>query len=160
MFEKINYDSMHHIQVGQIGEYWTKLTLSLFQLDVYTTEVDNKGIDFIARVSSQKHIDIQVKTIRTAKTSYVFIPKEKEWATENLRPTLYLALVLLENYQMPKLYLIPSTAWLANTSPILKDRNYGEDKKSKPEWGINISEKNLKLLEEFEPGRQVGLIKS
>lgn len=44
--------------------------------DIYTTDVDDKGIDFIIRTDNEKHIDVQVKTIRQ-KTGYVFVSKEK-----------------------------------------------------------------------------------
>ena len=47
----------------------------------------------------------------------------------------------------PSLYLIPSIAWNQPDS-LLVSRDY-EGKKSRPEWGLNISEKNLPLLERF-----------
>ena len=42
---------------------------------------------------------------------------------------------------------IPSVSWNKPNS-LLVDRNY-EGLKSKPEWGINLSKKNLELLEKF-----------
>jgi uncharacterized membrane protein len=152
MFNNIEYNNYHHLAIGKIGEYWTKLALTLHGLDTYTTEVDNKGIDFIVRNSRGVYFDIQVKTVRRAKTSYVFMPKENEW--KNLRDNLYLALVLIVEKEMPKLFLIPSTAW-QNESNVLKSRDYGEDKKSMPEWGINISLKNMEEMNAFSIEKQI-----
>lgn len=146
-FSKLNFDNLNNIQIGKIGEYWVKLNLTLYGVDVYTTEVDDKGIDFILRVNASQYIDIQVKTIRKAKTGYVFVTKEC-WK-DGLRDNLYLALVILENYKEPSTYLIPSTAW-NNPTDLLRDRNYDSlSQKSKPEWGINLSMKNDYLLDQY-----------
>jgi len=81
-------------------------------------------------------------------TGYVFVSKEA-WKNE-LRENLYLALVLLENHKMPTIYFIPSTAWLT-PNELLRDRDYDkEDQKSKPEWGVNISKKNMELLKQYD----------
>jgi hypothetical protein len=161
MFEKITYTGLHHLAVGRVGEYWTKIALTFNGLDVYTTEVDNKGIDFVVRSSNGRYFDIQVKSVRSPSTSYVFISKEGEWHEEKLRENLYLALVIITDYQAPKLYLIPSTAW-KQESDILKSNGEGENgrkKYSKPEWGINLSEKNMSHLAEFEVENQVEKMK-
>jgi hypothetical protein len=47
----------------------------------------------------------------------------------------------------PRLYLIPSTVW-EKPNALFVDRNY-EGAKSKPEWGMNVSAKNMAALEEF-----------
>jgi hypothetical protein len=44
--------------------------------------------------------------------------------------------------------LIPSLEW-QNPTALLRDRNYGEGLNSSPEWGMNISEKNMRLLESY-----------
>jgi len=59
----------------------------------------------------------------------------------------YVALVMLDNGTEPKLFLFPSTVWLRPTS-LFVSRDY-EGKKSKPEWGINISKKNMPELNEY-----------
>lgn len=105
-FDNFTYDKLNHLQVGRIGEYWAKIWLTLAGYDIYTTDVDNKGIDFIIRTNNDKHIDVQVKTVRTG---YVFITKDT-WNNQ-LRENLYLILVLLKNNEIPSVYLIPSTVW-------------------------------------------------
>lgn len=146
-FEKFSYDHLNHLQVGQIGEYWVKLCLTLLGLDVYTTEVDDRGIDFVIRINDSRYIDIQVKTIRE-KTGYVYVDKDTKSWKEPLSENLYLALVILKNGSSPKMFLIPATEW-NNPNELLKNNNYLGSTKSKPDWGINISKKNMEKLEKF-----------
>ncbi len=53
----------------------------------------------------------------------------------------------------PKLYAIPAIAW-RSPNALLVDREY-EGKKSAPEWGINLSKKNLPLLEPYRFGTAI-----
>jgi hypothetical protein len=146
-FDNFTFDHLSHLQIGRIGEYWVKIWLTLLGFDTYYNDIDDKGIDFILRIDNNKHIDIQVKTIRT-NTGYVYISKET-WRNE-LRDNLFLALVLLDNNKMPRIYFIPSTSWL-KPNELLKDRDYNkEGQKSKPEWGINVSKKNMVLLNKYD----------
>jgi len=102
-------------------------------------------------------MDVQVKTIRE-KTSYVYVNKEtKTW--KSLRENLYLALVILKNNCVPSIYLIRSTEW-NNPNELIKDNNYSkEGQKSKPDWGLNISKKNMALLEKYELAKIINEIK-
>jgi hypothetical protein len=146
-FDSFTFEHLNGLQVGKIGEYWAKIWMTLAGFDIYTTDVDDKGIDFIIRTNNEKHIDVQVKTIRE-KTGYVFVTKEK-WRNE-LRENLYLILVLLKDNEMPSVYFIPSKVWETPTL-LFTDKNYDkEGQKSKPEWGINISKKNMTELENYE----------
>jgi hypothetical protein len=145
-FENFEFDHLNILQVGRIGEYWVKIWLTLSGFDTYHNDVDDKGIDFILRLDNSKHIDIQVKTVRQ-NTKYVFVPK-KSWQNE-LRENLYLALVLLENNKMPIIFMIPSIDW-KKPNDLLKDRNYlKEGQTSNPEWGVNLSRKNMELLNKY-----------
>ncbi len=151
----LKFNNLNHLQIGRIGEYWVKLLLTTFNLDIYYSDVDDKAIDFVIRLDNARHIDIQVKTIRTSKTNYVFITKDSWKELEMGRENLFLALVLLNENEYPQTFLIPCTAWL-NPNSLLCDRKYQENgKKSKDEWGVNISKKNLPLLMEYEISKQI-----
>jgi len=146
-FNEFSYDNLSHLQVGKVCEYWVKVFLTLEGFDVYTSEVDDKGIDFVVRLDRAIHIDIQVKSVRLKKSSYVFITKAKEWKTLNeTYRNLYLALVLLRDGAAPEVFLIPATAWLT-ANELLCERNYGKTypdgrkQSSRPEWGIYIAAK-------------------
>ena len=126
------------LQIGRYAEYFVKMEMTLYGLEVYSSEVDDRGIDFVARSSSGVFYEIQVKS--AYKTNYVFFQKDKF----SLRPSLLTAFVLLVDGSAPELYLIPSQAW-KSPSPLLVSRDY-EGKKSKPEWGLTLSKKNRPLL--------------
>jgi hypothetical protein len=61
--------------------------------------------------------------------------------------------VIFQEGRKPDLFLIPSRAWESPTQ-LLVSRDY-EGKKSKPEWGINLSHRNLPLLEPYRFEAQV-----
>lgn len=155
----LKYGDLHHLQVGRIGEYWIKLMLTMQGFATYYSDVDNKAIDFVVRLDNSKHIDIQVKTIRFSKPSYVFITKDSWKEVDMIRTNLYLALVLLKDDSYPEAYIIPSSAWL-QPNELFCDRKYKErGLSSSDEWGLNISTKNLPLLEPYQIAKQVELLK-
>lgn len=117
------------------------MEFTLFGFDVYTSEVDDRGIDFVVRKSEHRYYDVQVKSIRGM--NYVFFPKDKFSSRDNLLA----AVVLFFEGEPPQLYLIPATAW-REPNALLVSRDY-EGKKSKPEWGLNLSRKNSPLLTQF-----------
>ena len=150
-FDNFTFEHFNKLQIGKIGEYWAKIWMTLAGFDIYTTEVDDKGIDFIIRTDNSKHIDVQVKTIRK-NNNYTFVTK-KSWNNE-LRDNLYLLLVTLIDNEMPTVYLIPSTVWKNPTSSLFVDRDY-KGLSSPPEWGINISAKNMKELSKYEISKYI-----
>jgi uncharacterized membrane protein len=155
----LKYKNLHHLQIGRIGEYWIKLMLTMQGFDTYYSDVDNKAIDFVIRLDNSQHIDIQVKTVRFTSSSYVFITK-KSWKQEEMdRTNLYLALVILRDDQYPESFLIPSSAWL-NPNALFCDRKYQEKGlKSPDEWGLNLSNKTIGLLDAYKIEKQVEFLK-
>ena len=142
---RYNWKDLNRQQMGTFTEYFVKMEFTMFGFQVYTTEVDDRGIDFVARIDQGPFLVIQVKSLLTGK--YVFLPKDKFPLEKNT----YLALGLLTQGEAPNLYLIPSLAWKdcnEKESNTFVDREYTE-KKSKPEWGINASKKNMCELAEY-----------
>ena len=113
----------------------------MYGFQVYTTEVDDRGIDFVARYQKNKYLSIQVKSIR--KLGYVYLLKDKF----DLAQDLFLALTTLCEKQDPILYLIPSIAW-KKPNALFVSRDY-IGLESKPEWGLNLSQKNMHYLEQY-----------
>ncbi|GIK57568.1 MAG: DUF4365 domain-containing protein [Chloroflexi bacterium] len=134
-------------QVGAYAEYFVKMELTMYGFQVYRTEVDDRGIDFVARHEDGPFLEVQVKSVRSL--SYVFMQKEKF----KLRQSLYLALAMLFEGQPPDLYLIPSLVW-ENPDSMFVSRNY-PGLKSKPEWGLNLSNKNMSALQPYHFERSV-----
>ncbi len=139
---RYSWSRLNHLQVGRFAEYFAKMEFALYGFQLYSAEVDDRGIDFIVRYESGGFYEIQVKSIRGL--NYVFLQKDKF----PLRPDRLVAVVILIEDEPPKLYLIPALAWEAPNA-LLVSRDY-EGKQSKPEWGLNLSAKNLPLLANFQ----------
>ncbi|HBG97931.1 MAG: hypothetical protein JKP98_12875 [Rhodobacteraceae bacterium] len=136
-----DWSRLNHLQIGRYAEYFTKMQFVLLGLDVYSAEVDDRGIDFVVRQEPDRYWDVQVKSVR--KLNYVFVRKD----VFRLRPNLLLALTLFEDGGEPDQYLIPASRW-AEPDGLFVDRNY-EGKVSKPEYGLNLSRTRLEQLEPF-----------
>ena len=99
----------------------------------------------MARSENGKFYEVQVKSLR--KSGYVFLRKEHCVPA----PHRLLAFVLFRDNEEPVAYLIPTTVWLATSGPFVS-RDYGEGKKSAPEWGLTVSDKRLPELEAYRFG--------
>jgi len=139
---RYQWSRLNHLQVGRYAEYFTKMEFTLFGYEVYTSEVDDRGIDFVVRGTSGNYYEVQVKSLRGS--GYIFIQKDRFI----LSPNRLAAVVIFMNGQSPFLYLIPASAWRA-PNELLVSHDY-KGKKSNPEWGLNVSAKNMKLLEAYE----------
>lgn len=135
-------------RLGRYAEYFVKMRFTLAGLDVYTPEVDDRGLDFVVRARPGRFYEFQVKSGR-ASNNYVFMQK----AHFDLAPDLYLALVLFTEAEEPSVYLIPSTMWLEPIAPFTR-RDY-EGRKSPPEWGLALTKAGRLALEEYRFERQV-----
>jgi len=138
----MDWSQLNNQQLGAYAEYFTKMEFIKRGLPIFSVEVDDRGIDFVIRISSDRYLDVQVKSVRNL--NYVFIPKDKFINSENF----FVALVLFGELDLPGLYLIPACAWRSENA-LFKYKAY-EGLKSKPEFDINLSRKNLPLLEEYE----------
>jgi hypothetical protein len=139
--DRYEWSRLNRLQVGKYAEYFVKMEFTLFGFDVYTSEVDDHGVDFVVRTRETGYYDVQVKSARvTSSSAYIFFPKD----LFPLRSTLLAAIVLLYQHREPELYLIPAIAW-TEPNELLRDRPY-DGLKSRPEWGLNISQKNAPLL--------------
>jgi hypothetical protein len=135
------WSKLNNLQVGKFAEYFVKMELAMYGFLVYCTEVDDREINFVARYGKGPFVELQVKSLRSF--GYVIMHKEKFVPREHL----YLALGLLLERQPPELYLIPSIAW-ENGNAMFVSHDY-EGLESKSEWGLNISKKNIALLEPY-----------
>ncbi|RBI67944.1 DUF4365 domain-containing protein [Roseovarius sp. TE539] len=136
-----DWSRLSHLQIGRYAEYFTKMQFTLLGLDVYSAEVDDRGIDFVVRQEPDRYWDVQVKSVR--KLNYVFFRKD----VFRIRSNLLVALTLFEDGLAPHQYLIPASRW-AEPDGLFVDRDY-EGAVSKPEYGLNLSRKRLPDLESF-----------
>lgn len=140
-----DWSRLNPLQVGKYGEYLAKMEFVLLGCDVFTSEVDDHGIDFVVRTRQGQHFDVQVKAFRSkaGRTNYVFVQKSKF----KVAPSLLLMLVRFVDGEAPRLFLIQSGVDDSH-NPILESRDYGEGKQSPPEWGLTLSKRKLALLEQ------------
>ena len=92
-------------------------------------------VDFIAKNQKGDYLEIQVKAI--CKTNYMFIKKNKIVLDDHH----IVALLRLEDYEEPEMYVFPATVW-KKTNRVFKDRSYGE-------WGFNYSKSSRNLIEKY-----------
>ena len=111
-----NYTWKHlnNIQIGRYAEYFVKMELTLYGLEIYSSDIDDRGIDFVAKSLSSRYYDFQVKSVRN--NNYIFFQKSKFV----LRDNLIASIVLFIENQKPLLYLIPSISIVASGFTPLK----------------------------------------
>ena len=126
-------------KLGTFGEYYAKMTLASYGMSIYTSEVDDHGIDFVAE-TEKGFLKFQVKTIRE-NTKYVNMLADN---FKNSDTNLYLFLTLLTDGEHPVSYIIPATRW-QNIDKMFVYRDY-----EKPEYGINLSAKNIPNLDTYK----------
>lgn len=138
-----NKETLNKQKLGRFGEYYAKMALASYGMNIFTSEVDDHGIDFVAE-SKKGFLKFQVKTIRD-NTSYVFMKKKYFNIFDEF---LFLLLIILKDGEHPMLFAIPATAWQSTDKNAFVFHPY-DNKKSEPEYGINISKKNLPQIEEY-----------
>ena len=139
--EKQKWKDLSPLQIGKYSEYIAKMEFILYGFDVYSPELDDKGIDFIVRKDDSFYFEIQVKAVRDF--NYIYFQKSKFQIRENL----YAFILIYRKGLKPSMYLIPSNIW-NKPNKLFVSRDY-KGKKSVPEFGINLSEINLPELDEF-----------
>lgn len=138
----LNWSKLNHMQIGRYAEYYAKMEFTSYGYDVYTSEVDDHGVDFVAKSPQGVFLEVQVKAVRD---NYVFIRKDKI----TLDDAHLVCYMRFSDGALPEVYLIPASVW--NTpNAVFVSRDYEKPgQKSKPEWGINYSLKNSCLLEPY-----------
>lgn len=142
----LKWSKLNHLQLGRYAEYYAKMEFASYGFEVYSSEVDDHGVDFVVKVPNKsKFYEIQVKSVR--EYGYVFISKSKMPTLTTQRLVCYIHFI---EDKMPDVFVIPATAW-ATPNAVLVARNYDKPgQTSKPEWGISISRKNYDLLSSYK----------
>lgn len=129
-------------QLGRYAEYYSKMEFASYGLEVYTSEVDDHGVDFVAKNKNGMFWEVQVKSLRAL--NYIFSYKKH---FDISQPNLLLHLLMFKDGSMPESYLIPATEW-QQPNMLLCQHDY-VGKESEPEYGMNISKRNLPLLQRY-----------
>ena len=52
----LKWSKLNHLQLGRYAEYFTKMEFTSYGYEVYTSEVDDHGIDFVAQNPTTKEL--------------------------------------------------------------------------------------------------------
>jgi len=62
--QRYDWARLNQLQVGRYAEYFTKMEFTLYGYEVYTSEVDDRCVDFVVRRDGGQFYDVQVKSFR------------------------------------------------------------------------------------------------
>ncbi|WP_182866630.1 DUF4365 domain-containing protein [Rhodopirellula sp. JC639] len=96
---KTTYQHLNTIQKGSFGEAYAKMAFTLEGFEVYDSEYDDRGVDFVVRSRSGKFFSVQVKS--TDPTSNPFVKADKFISSSDY----LLCAVRLTEGQQPAIYL-------------------------------------------------------
>lgn len=136
------WSQLSGMQLGRYAEYYAKMEFTSYGYDVYTSEVDDHGVDFVAKYDS-KFYEVQVKSVR--QDGYLYIPKEKVIVSDNF----LICYMRFTDDNLPDVFVFPATVW-NSPNALFVDRPYDKPgQKSKPEYGISYNKKNAPLLKKY-----------
>ena len=136
---RYQWSKLNRQQKGTYGEYFAKMEFTMYGFSVFTSEVDDRGIDFVIRNNNGQHFDVQVKTI--TKNNYTYIYESK------FNKNLLVCLIILEEKKEPSIFLFKGRDWNNDKSGLLTHRHGPSSKEA--EYGINISKKRALQLEAY-----------
>lgn len=114
--------------------------------EVLVTQEMDMEIDIIAELENGEAIRIVVRSA-SPDSQYTWISQNKFDISDD---RLYMAVVYEKIPSNKVIYLIPSIKW-QNSKEIFKTKNYGKPGQvSKPEYGINFSQKTIDEIESLE----------
>lgn len=66
-----DWEKLSPLQLGQFGDYYTKMEFASYGYEVYTSEVDDHGVDFIAKDKDTGiFYEVQVKSLYKSNYNY------------------------------------------------------------------------------------------
>ena len=73
----LKWSELSGLQRGRYAEYYAKMEFTSYGYEVYASEIDDRGIDFIVRNPKNGiFFEVQVKSLH-GESGYVFIKKSK-----------------------------------------------------------------------------------
>lgn len=140
---RTKWSELSALQLGQYGEYYAKMEFTSYGFDVYTSEVDDHGIDFVAKSKAGSYYEVQVKSIRN--DNYTYIKKSKIILDDNH----LVCLIRFNDDELPDCYVFPATVFEKPDGSLFLSRDYA-GLKSQPEYGIGVKKKeNLEAMQKY-----------
>lgn len=142
---KMKWSRLNNSQLGRLGEYYAKLLFVSLGWYVYSSEIDDHGVDFISEDPQKAHMyRVQVKSVKAGKDT-LNIKKTKM----PLRDDFLMCFLRFEDDRLPDVFLWKTSEWNDKSNDALGENNYiKEDTVSVPEWNVKYSKKNAKWFQE------------
>ena len=149
-------DESLHTLVNDIGFYvYQKNKIKKESRNFFEKILNENNIKFVFDKNAY-NVDIANKSykiiIRAYNGNYTFIAKTQ---LPELKDDIFVAIVWWNNEKPESIYLIPTTEWNNKNSNIFVEKNYN-GLKSKPEWGINLSDNKKEQLDPYEISAVIG----
>lgn len=147
---RYQWSSLSHLQIGRYAEHLTTMRFLEAGFEVYTTEVDDRGIDQLVRYAPGRFLEIQVKAVRNRNLTFIkkkHLGKSSEEIEQRLKSGYCVAFLLFEDGFEPDLYLIPGYDFLS-PNDLLKDSS--GDKSVGPNFEISPTKKAQPILDRYK----------
>ena len=81
----LNWSQLTSMQLGRYAEYYAKMEFTSYGFEVYTSEVDDHGVDFVAKLPrSNRFLEVQVKSVRDYKYTSIYKSKMQSLSEDRL----------------------------------------------------------------------------
>lgn len=148
--ERHQWTRLNHLQLGRYAEHIATMRFIEAGLEVYTTEVDDRGIDHLVRYAPGRCLEIQVKAVRNRNVTFVLkkhLGSTPEEVEQRLRSGYCMAFFLFEDGYEPDFFLIPGYAWLSPNA-LLQDNAAG-DRTYGPNFQLNPTTRARAILDRY-----------
>ncbi len=136
-------------QLGAYGENYAKMTFLSYGMDIYPPVVDDHAVDLVVKGKNHCFYEIQIKSLYKGKYSFIKKSMMLDETTRKVKNNYFVFLIHFIQNEEPETYLIPGSAWNNPDGVLLVSRDYPNGK-SKPEFGINITNKSMPLLQQYK----------
>lgn len=147
---RFQWSALSSLQVGRYAEHLTTMRLLEAGFEVFTSEVDDRGIDHLVRYAPGRCLEIQVKAVRNRNLSYIekkHLGKSEEEVEQRLKSGYCVAFLLFEEGMESNLYLIPGYDFLSPNDLL---REYPADKSVGPNFAISPTKKAQPILDRYK----------
>lgn len=139
-------------QKNAFARYYVMTEFASYGWKVTMTDSDDSTVDFsVAKPGMDFSYEVKVRSVSGANYAYVYKDRmSHDPENDPLPSNRLIANVRFNDGAAPDVYIFPAKSW-ENPGDLFVEHDYGKaGQKSEPEWGINYSEKNMPLLEQYK----------
>ncbi|MCG8607471.1 DUF4365 domain-containing protein [bacterium] len=138
---RTSYKHLNTIQKGTFGEAYAKMAFTLEGFEVYSSEYDDRGIDFIVRNRSGRFFSVQVKATDDTSNPFVYESKFRD------RDDYIFCAARIIDGEQPSLYIAQGSEWKTGIECLYYNSEGG---KSGPYYEMRFASKYREQLVQFE----------